>query len=273
MTETLSACNPPKEFKIEFMEKYSCFISKHDWKDILEICTDRLAKLGCECKAEKFSLHCTLYIEKQGESIPFVVNVFSSRSSAEEYVVEFQRRCSGNLLEFIDLYATFIQQDEGCGMVVRNAHGPRSGWRKSLEPDSFVLLNSVILNQDNLECLMHFLKSDYYDIRTEGLAQLAKCVQTEANCLLMYRYPSIFSTLAAFLDDDYDKIAYPVLIILKFLLETGGKDDAILPGEVHRQLSSKLSILLDKKLNDRLVSGDVYKRLMISVSKLLSESL
>ena len=48
--------NPPKEFKSEFMEKYFCFISKHDWKEIMKISTERLVQLGCECKPEKFSL-------------------------------------------------------------------------------------------------------------------------------------------------------------------------------------------------------------------------
>lgn len=116
---------PPKEFKSEFLEKYFCFISEHDWKEIMKITTERLVQLGCECKkAEKFSLHCIFYNEEQVVRMPFNVNIYTSRSSNGEYVVEFQKRHSGDDLAYVDLYAKFIQQDEGCGMVVRGTNAP-----------------------------------------------------------------------------------------------------------------------------------------------------
>ena len=262
--------NPPKEFKSEFMEKHFCFISKHDWKEIVKISTERLVQLGCECKPEKFSLICTFYNEERCVCAPFHVNIYTSRSSNDEYVVEFQKRRSGDTLELIDLYANFIHQDEGCGMVVRGTNGPFFTPRQppNLLSDPF---GPVILNQDALECLMNMVKSPYTEVRIEALGPLAKCIQTEANRVLIYHYPSIFSILTSLLDIDYDKIAYPTLIILKFLLKTDSKEGVSLTVEVRQQLSTKLGDLLAKKFKDKLLSGEIYNDLIISVWELLEK--
>lgn len=260
---------PPEEFKSEFLEKYFCFISKHDWKEILKISTERLVQLGCECKPEKFSLQCTFYNEEQVVRMPFHVNIYTSRSSNDdEYVVEFQKRRSGDDLAYADLYAKFIQQDEGCGMVVRGTNGPFFMQRQTPNP----LRNPfgpVVLNQDALDCLLNMVKDDSYDVRIEALSSLAKLVQTEANRGLVYHYPSMFSVLTSLLDVDYDRISYPTLIILKFLLKTDVKEGETLTGDGREQLSFKLGDLLTKKLKDKLLNGDIYKDLIISVVELI----
>ena len=260
--------NPPKEFKSVFMEKFFCFKSKYHWEEILKISTERLILLGCECKTEKFSLQCMFYNEERCVIIPFHVNIYTSRSSNDEYVVEFQKRRSGDTLEFIDLYANFIHQDEGCGMVVRSTNGPFPRQPPNLLSDPF---GPVILNQDALECLMNMVKSPYPDVRIEALGPLAKYIQTEANRVLIYHYPSIFSILTSLLDIDYDKIAYPTLIILKFLLKTDSKEGEPLTVEVRQQLSTKLGDLLAKKFKDKLLSGEIYNDLIISVWELLEK--
>ncbi len=266
--------NPPKEFKSVFMEKFFCFKSKYHWEEILKISTERLILLGCECKTEKFSLQCMFYNEERCVIIPFHVNIYTSRSSNEEYVVEIQKRCSGDTFEFIDLYANFIQQDEGFGMVVRSKIGPFFTHRQapSLMASPF---GPVILSQDTLDCLMYHLKSDDWDVRIEGVSTLAKCVQTEANRVLMYQHPSIVSVLTSLLDVDYDKIAYPTLIIFKFLLKTDGKEEETetLPADLCEQLASKLGGLLAKKLKDKMLSGKIYIDLIISVVELLEKRL
>lgn len=252
MTEPL----PPKEYKPEFMEKYTSFISKYDWKDIMKICADRLEELGCECKTEKFSLHCTFYNEQWCVCIPFHVNIFTSASS-NEYVVEFQKRCSGDTVEFMELYANFIQQDKGCGMVVQSKTFFTPRQTPNLVPE---------LDQDALECLTYHLKSDYFDVRSESLVMLAICVQTEANRILMYHTPSFLSILSSLLDVDYDrflyrqrhKITYPTLIILKFLLKSKVHKET-LTVEALQQLSSKLEGLLGKNL------GHPYNNLINAV--------
>ena len=73
------------------------------------------------------------------------------------------------------------------------------------------------------------------------------------------------------LDIDYDKIAYPTLIILKFLLKTDSKEGEPLTVEVRQQLSTKLGDLLAKKFKDKLLSGEIYKDLIISVWELLEK--
>jgi len=196
----------------------------------------------------------------------FCVNIFTSRSSKAKYVVEFQRQFSGDLFEIGPLYGNFVRQDEGCGMVIRSKNDvffePQ---QERLDP-----FGPIILSRGTLECLVRMLKSEYYSVRIEALVVLGKCIQTEANRVLVYHYPSMFSILAASLDAEYNKIAYPTLIILKFLLKITGEEDAV-PVEAREQLSSKLAGVLAKKLENTLVKGGVYTDLIRDVAALLKK--
>ena len=281
--------SPPQEYPPPFMEKYTSFISKRgvgfveksrikcsrcegnpqgcyqctggyiqfacaDWKSIMKMCSVRLVQLGCECKTKNFSLHCIFYNEQRVLCIPFHVNIFTSATSDDEYVVEFQRRRSGDIYEFMDLYANFIQQDRGCGLVDRSKTGNFLTPRQNFVAESW---EPVRVTSEVLECLMGLLKSEYFDVCAEGLTQLAKCVQKDANRIVMSQYPSMVSILLALLDDDFDSIIYPTLIIFKFLI----RPDTELTAEEQKQLSCKLDSLLAKNL------GETYQLLITSVLK------
>ena len=255
------ATKPPKEYEAPFMEKYTIFISKHSWQDILKISAARLTQLGCECKTENFSLHCIFYNEQRCVNMPFHVNIFTSADSADEYVVEFQNRDSGNTLEFLELFAQFIQQDEGCGMVNRGRKGAILPRPRPMRFDC--PFGPVLLNEDALDCLLCMVKSDYYKVQTQGLAELAKLVQTKANCILMRRKPLFVSLLYSFLDTDISQITYPTLIILKFLLNA---NHFVVPidGEEQKKILSQLDISkIASLLNHDL--GPTFKNLIDSV--------
>ena len=255
------ATKPPKEYAPSFMEKYTIFISKHSWQDILKISAARLTQLGCECKTENFSLHCIFYNEQRCVNMPFHVNVFTPADSADEYVVEFRNRESGNTLEFLELFAQFIQQDEGCGMVNRGRKGAILPRPRPMRFDC--PFGPVLLNEDALDCLLCMLKSDYYKVQTQGLAELAKLVQTKANCILMRRKPLFVSLLYSFLDTDISQITYPTLIILKFLLNA---NHFVVPidGEEQKKILSQLDISkIASLLNHDL--GPTFKNLIDSV--------
>ncbi len=255
------ATKPPKEYEAPFMEKYTIFISKHSWQDILKISAARLTQLGCECKTENFSLHCIFYNEQRCVNMPFHVNIFTSADSADEYVVEFQNRDSGNTLEFLELFAQFIQQDEGCGMVNRGRKGAILPRPRPMRFDC--PFGPVLLNEDALDCLLCMLKSDYYKVQTQGLAELAKLVQTKANCILMRRKPLFVSLLYSFLDTDISQITYPTLIILKFLLNA---NHFVVPidGEEQKKILSQFDISkIASLLNHDL--GPTFKNLIDSV--------
>ena len=246
MTEPLK---PPKEYRPEFMEKYTSFISKHSWQNILKISEKMLIQLGCECKTENFSIDCIFYNEQHCVNMPFRVNIFTSADSDDEYVVEFQKRHSGDTLEFLDLFAQFIKQNERCGMVSRSKTEATIFPKPRPIPfDSSS--NPIILNKDCLDLLLHQLKSKRLKVQVEGLSVLAKCVQTKANCVLMRRDPSTVSLLCSLLDTDYSKITYPTLIILKFLLN---------PSNGSQLKISKIVSLLNKD------PGETYKNLIDSV--------
>ena len=198
---------PRKEYCSKFMKKNNSFNSKHPWPDILKISEERLSQLGCECKIENFSIECVFYNEPRCVNMPFRVNVFTSADSEDEYVVEFQKRTSGDIFEFRDLFAQFIKQDEGCGMVSRDK---TKEFSFPEHPTSFGSVSGpIILNKECLDCFLHLLKSNYFEIQVETLCQLAKCIQTKANCILIGRAPSIVSLLCSFLATDYSKITYP----------------------------------------------------------------
>ncbi len=255
------ATKPPKEYEAPFMEKYTIFISKHSWQDILKISAARLTQLGCECKTENFSLHCIFYNEQRCVNMPFHVNIFTSADSADEYVVEFQNRDSGNTLEFLELFAQFIQQDEGCGMVNRGRKGAILPRPRPMRFDC--PFGPVLLNEDALDCLLCMVKSDYYKVQTQGLAELAKLVQTKANCILMRRKPLFVSLLYSFLDTDISQITYPTLIILKFLLNA---NHFVVPidGEEQKKILSQFDISkIASLLNHDL--GPTFKNLIDSV--------
>ena len=255
------ATKPPKEYAPPFMEKYTIFISKHSWQDILKISAARLTQLGCECKTENFSLHCIFYNEQRCVNMPFHVNIFTSADSADEYVVEFQNRDSGNTLEFLELFAQFIQQDEGCGMVNRGRKGAILPRPRPMRFDC--PFGPVLLNEDALDCLLCMVKSDYYKVQTQGLAELAKLVQTKANCILMRRKPLFVSLLYSFLDTDISQITYPTLIILKFLLNA---NHFVVPidGEEQKKILSQFDISkIASLLNHDL--GPTFKNLIDSV--------
>ena len=246
---------PPKEHDSIFMEKYTTFISKRSWQDILKITEKRLIQLGCECTIKNYAIECVFYNEERCVNMSFHVNVFTSSDSENEYTVEFRRYSSGDTLEIIELYAQFIQQDEGYGMVSRSKTGsilPKP--RYPFGPDPF---GPVILNEECLDCLLHLLKSNCY----EGLRSLAQLVQTKANRILMGRVPSFVSLLCSFLDTENSYIIYPTLIILKFLLNHFG-----FTSEEHKNLvsqldCSKITPLLDKNL------GKTQENLIHSVKK------
>ncbi len=249
------ALKPPKEYN--YMEKYTIFISKHSWQDILAISAEQLAQLGCECKTENFSLFCMFYNEQHSVAMPFRVNIFTSSDSEDEYVVEFQRRCSRYTLEFLELFARFIQQDKGCGMVNRGRiEGSSFPQPRSIQIDSF---GPVILDKDALDCLLCHLKSEYLDVQAEGLFQLAKCVQTKENCVLMRRVPLFVSLLCSFLDTDY---SYPTLVILKFLLNPSFKSLMI---KEHENLLSQLDVPKMKFLLGKDLGGKTYENLIQTI--------
>ena len=247
---------PPKEYCSVFMEKYTIFISKYPWRDILEITEERLIQLGCECKIKNFSIECIFYNEQRCVNMHFRVNIFTSSDSEDEYVVEFQRWQSGDTFEFMDLYAQFIKQDEGCGMVSRSKTGFLPQPRQMTNNNSYCGV-SIMLNKDCLECLLRHLKSDYYETQVQGLCQLAQCVQTKANCVLIGRVPSIVSFLCSFIDIDCSEITYPTLIILKFLLNPSTNTSLM----IEEQVITKIVSLLDKNL------GETYENLIHSVIK------
>lgn len=260
---------PPKEYCPEFMEKFTIFVSKHSWQDILKISEERLIQLGCECKIENFSIDCIFYNEQYCMNIPFRVNVFTSADSEDEYVVEFQKQQSGDIFEFLDLFAQFIKQDEGCGMVSRGKTED-SVFPKPHHIPFGAFSEPIILNQNCLDCLLHHLESDYSKVQAEGLSALAKCVQTKANCVLMRRVPSIVSRLCQFFDTDYPKIIYPTLIILKFLLnpftDSNGEDDTSLTIEEQQKLLSQFAFRSSFKVQSMWpLHGKTYKNLIRSV--------
>ena len=241
---------PPNEYDDVFMEKYTIFISKYSWQDILEITEKRLIQLGCECTIKNYSIECVFYNEQRCVNMPFHVNVFTSSDSENEYTVEFQKRRSGDTLEFIELFAQFIQQDEGCGMVSRSKTGsvlpkPRH------HPFAPCPFGPVILNEDALDSLLRMVQSDYFDVSVEGLCLLARLVQTKANCILIGSVPSVIHLFCLFLDNENTEIIYPTLIILKFLLNQ------------HKNLVSQFS--LKKGLGQNL--GKTYKKLIQDVKK------
>ena len=86
------ALKPPKEYDDVFMEKYTIFISKHSWQDILKISKEYLIQLGCECTIKNFSIECTFYNEQRCVNMHFHVNIFTSSHSEDEYLFEFRRR-------------------------------------------------------------------------------------------------------------------------------------------------------------------------------------
>merc|ERR1712096_403769 len=96
-------------------DKYTMFIATLKPRILLEYIKAALVSLGCECEVDgtHFQVKATLFDEAECVHIPFHVNVFKSRSpshsSEQEYAVEFQRRSSGGTLEFLQLYAKFIQ--------------------------------------------------------------------------------------------------------------------------------------------------------------------
>ena len=270
------ATKPPKEYAPPFMEKYTIFISKHSWQDILKISAARLTQLGCECKTENFSLHCIFYNEQRCVNMPFHVNVFTPADSADEYVVEFRNRESGNTLEFLELFAQFIQQDEGCGMVNRGRKGAILPRPRPMRFDC--PFGPVLLNEDALDCLLCMVKSDYYKVQTQGLAALATLVQTKANCILMRRTPLFVSLLCSFLDADpnsvCDKITYPTLIILKFLLNANHFVDPLGgDGEEQKKLVSQLDISKISSLLDHDLGPTINHLIKSVITAYTSEDL
>lgn len=213
---------PPKEYRAPFMEKYTVFISKRSWQDILTIAADRLTQLGCDSKTENFSLHCVFYNEQRCVNIPFHVNVFTSADSDDEYVVEFQKRVSGNTIEFFDLFGRFIQQDGECGIVSRT-EGP------SVSAPRQMPFEPLLLNCEILDGLLHLLKSEYYEIQKNGLVMLAQIIQTKANCVFLRRVPLFGTLICSFLDPSSTEILFPALIILKFLVTLGEEQKKNLP--------------------------------------------
>jgi len=281
------ATKPPKEYAPPFMEKYTIFISKHSWQDILKISAARLTQLGCECKTENFSLHCIFYNEQRCVNMPFHVNVFTPADSADEYVVEFRNRESGNTLEFLELFAQFIQQDEGCGLVNRGRKGailprPRPD-DQFFGPAAFQNSNPcpfgpVLLDEDALDCLLHMLEPGYYKVQTQGLAALATLVQTKANCILMRRTPLFVSLLCSFLDAEpnsvCDKITYPTLIILKFLLNANHFVDPLGgDGEEQKKLVSQLDISKISSLQDHDLGPTINHLIKSVITAYTSEDL
>ena len=245
------ALKPPKEYDDVFMEKYTIFISKHSWQDILKISKEYLIQLGCECTIKNFSIECTFYNEQRCVNMHFHVNIFTSSDSEDEYVVEFRRRRSGDTLEFLELFAQFIQQDKGRGMVSR---GKTEGFSF---PQPRLPFNSpfgpIILDEDCIDCLLRQLNSHYYKVQAGGLCELARCVQTKANCVLMRRVPSIVSFLCSFLDINCPETTYPTLIILKFLLNPLRDSDSTMSLKEHKNLLSQL----DLPKMDVLLGGDL----------------